>query len=464
MSAANTTTGGDSGGMINSTDLSSSSQNSSLKEVKITGQVLDCVTSKPFPGVNVTVSGNGNKLSSTKTNSKGEYELRFLSNLTQFNVTASYTGHKPSSQIVNTHQYTSNNSTILQGTATFKLGKPKVVFLFTSSSAISNALMNALNENQHFTSEVYLLKNLPANIKITDYDLVFIDYLASSTPNLEKVKVLIEEAKAKNIPVIITKNYDIPDQIDIISTHPWIRNYWSDICPENAKNMIKYIAVKFLGANDTYQAPITLTKVGIYHPDAGKIFSNLTSYLAWYKKYNKDNPTVAVMFGQASYNKANTASVDALIRGFEAKGYNVIPYFLDHETYALGKVDINTFLVSNGVFLPDLVIHYRAAGWDMIKSYNETMAELIAMNVPIIKALTYEGSYQEWLNSTQGIGSATFAYSVTNGEKQGIIDPIVIATTETDSNGIPQTIPVERQINWLIDRAVAQINLQRLPN
>ena len=269
-----------------------------------------------------------------------------------------------------------------------KLGKPKAIFLFTSSSAVSNALMNALNQNTHFTSEVYLLKNLPANLNLTNYDLVFIDYLYTSTPNLDKVTPMIEEAKAKNIPVIITITYYMTNPTNInLTQHPWIRQYWSSISPENAVNLVKYMAVNFLGANDTYTAPINLTKVGIYHPDTSQIFSNLTSYLKWYTKYNASKPTMGLMFGEASYNKADTISVDALIRGLEARGYNVIPYFLDHETYPLGQADIQTFLVANGTFLPDLIVHYRAAGWDMIRSYNDTMAELISMDVPIIKAL-----------------------------------------------------------------------------
>lgn len=467
VAAVNTSTGSDPGDTINWTDQhsDSSSKNNSLKEIKITGQVLDCVTNKPFSGVNVAASHNGNELANTKTDSQGNYELHFFSNLTQFNVIASYTDHKPSYQLVNNNQHTSNNSTMTRRNINFKLGKPKAVFLFTSSSAISNALMNALDQNTHFTSEVYLLKNLPANLNLTKYDLVFIDYLYTSTPNLDKITPLIEEAKAKDIPVIITTTYYMLNPTNVNSTKlSTIRQYWTNISPENAKNMIKYLAVNFLGTKDTYQAPITLIKVGVYHPDAGKVFSNLTSYLAWYKKYNPNKPTVAVMFGEFSYNKADTAAVDALIRGFEARGYNVIPYFLDHETYPLGQVDINTFLVYNGKFLPDLVVHYRAAGWDMIRPYNDTMAELLSMDVPIIKALAYEDSYEKWINATQGIGSATFAYSVTNGEKQGIIDPIVIATTETDSRGIAQTIPITRQINWIIDRAVAQINLKYKSN
>jgi len=465
VSAVDNTTGGDWGGTVNLTDQPSNSSDDSLKEIRITGQVRDCVTNELFSCVNVTASHNGNKIAATQTDSQGNYELQFFTNLTQFNVTASYTDHKSSSQIANTTLYVVNNSTIMQGNVNFKLGKPKAVFLFTSSSAISNALMNALDQNPHFTSEVYLLKNLPANLNLTNYDLVFIDYLYTSTPNLDKITPLIEEAKAKNIPVVITITYYMSNPANVdLTQHPWIRQYWSNISPENAKNMVKYLAVNFLGATDTYQDPVTLLKEGIYHPDTDQIFSNLTSYLNWYTEYNTNKPTVAVLFGQFSYNKADTAAVDALIRGFEAKGYNVIPYFFDHETYPEGQPKMDTYLVKDGKFLPDLIIHYRAAGWDMIRSYNDTMAELILMNVPIIKALTYEDSYDKWLNATQGIGSATFAYSVTNGEKQGIIDPVVVATTEIDSRGIGQTVPVARQINWIIDQAVAQINLRYKSN
>ena len=144
----------------------------------------------------------------------------------------------------------------MQGTANFKLGKPKAVFLFTSSSAISNTLMNALDQNTHFTSEVYLLKNLPAGLNLTKYDLVFIDYLYTSTPNLDKITPLIEEAKAKNIPVIITTTYYMSNPTNVDSAKlSAIRQYWTNLSPENAKNMIKYISVNFLGVKDTYQGP-----------------------------------------------------------------------------------------------------------------------------------------------------------------------------------------------------------------
>ena len=452
-------------GAVSATENNTGGANDSNVPVIISGKVLDCVTNQPFANVTVKATNNGQEIARTTTDNQGKYELNFSSNQNQFNVTASYPYHKSATKTVNTSQKIENNQTVMQASTDLQLGKPKVIFLFAGASSISSALMNALDQNPHFTSEVCLIKNMPANLNLTNYNLVFVDYLYSSTPNVDALKLLIEEAKAKNIPVIVTTTSGMGNPTNVnLTQHSWIRQYWTNISPENGLNLVKYLAVNFLGANDTYQAPVNLTKVGIYHPDGNQIYSNLSSYLAWYSKYNPLKPTVAVMFGEAVYNKANTMAVDALIRGLESRGYNVIPYFLDHETYPLGKVDINKFLMANGKFLPDLVIHYRAAGWDMIRSYNETMAELISMDVPIIKALSYENSYAEWLNATQGIGPATFAYSVTNGEKQGIIDPIVVATKETDARGIPQTVPITRQIEWIIDRSVAQINLRYTNN
>ncbi|MDP1553654.1 MAG: cobaltochelatase subunit CobN, partial [Methanobacteriaceae archaeon] len=352
-------------GSVSAAENTTGGGNDDDSNVIISGQVLDCVTNQPFANASVTATGNGEEMAQTFSDQQGNYELKFFSNLTQFNVTATYDGHKPSSQIVNTSEYLVNNTTIAYGNTNLSLGKPKAIFLFTSTSAISNALMNALEANPHFTSEVYLLKDMPANLNLTNYDLVFFDYLWTSSANLARVTPLIEEAKNANIPVIVTVTYYMTNPTNInLTQHPWIRQYWTSISPENAVNLLKYMAVNFLGATDTYKAPATLTKVGIYHPDTTQIFSNLDSYLSWYTRYDPTKPTVALMFGEAVYNKANTLAVNAIIQGLESRGYNVIPYFLDHETYALGKVDINTFLVANGTFLPDLVIHYRAAGWD----------------------------------------------------------------------------------------------------
>ena len=96
----------------------------------------------------------------TITDNYGKYELNFSSNQTQFNVTASYLIHKSATKTVNTSQKIENNRTVMHTSADLKLGKPKAIFLFTSASAISNALMNALDQNPHFTSEIYLLKNI----------------------------------------------------------------------------------------------------------------------------------------------------------------------------------------------------------------------------------------------------------------------------------------------------------------
>jgi len=91
----------DSGVLINSssesTNNSLNDSSNKLNEINITGKVVDCITGELFSGVNVTASYNGRQLATTQTDGQGMYLLHFFSNLTQFNITASYPGHKPSS-------------------------------------------------------------------------------------------------------------------------------------------------------------------------------------------------------------------------------------------------------------------------------------------------------------------------------------------------------------------------------
>ena len=65
-------------------------------------------------------------------------------------------------------------------------------------------------------------------IKVTDYDLIFVDWLSSGLSYCNQVVALMEEAVAKNIPVIITTTYiDHPSQViiaDKVTEYQWVRH------------------------------------------------------------------------------------------------------------------------------------------------------------------------------------------------------------------------------------------------
>lgn len=57
--------------------------------------------------------------------------------------------------------------------------------------------------------------------------------------------------------------------------------------------------------------------MGIYHPDAPKVFSNLTEYLEWYiktGKYHSDSPTVGIITTEYSDMARDRPLLDKLVK------------------------------------------------------------------------------------------------------------------------------------------------------
>lgn len=467
VSAEDTSTGGDSGGTVNLTDLhyNSSSEANQLKETRITGKVRDCVTNEPFSGVNVTVSHNGSKITSTQTNDQGNYELHFFSNLTQFNVTASYTGHKSSSQIVNTTINTSNNST-MQGNVNFKLGKHKVLFILNSANP---KFIDAVKECDYLAITVYSAKKLPNTIKATDYDMIFVDWLSSGSSNSKKIAGWLNEAAANNKLALITVNYGMSLSKQVIianesAQYKDIRNYWSNMNNINSRELLKFIGVKFFSLEiQQPQKPVKIKKEAIYHPDANKLFDSLADYDSWYT-YKSGKPTVGIIFHETDYKNGDFTTVDALIRAFENKGYNVIPYFYQHE----GKPDITKYFMRNGKSAVDLIIHYKMFGWSANSTHEEVQADLKKLDVPILKAYKYFGNYTNWLSGNQGMESSSIGVTIVPSEMDGMFDPIIVSTQEVDPKYSPFDVttykPIDRQINWIVDTSIAWMNLRYKSN
>ena len=78
---------------IPSQNSTSTNSGGEIKETVINGTVNDCKTKNPFPGVNITVSENSKLMASAQPKRTDHIYLTFLSNHTNFNVTASHFGH-----------------------------------------------------------------------------------------------------------------------------------------------------------------------------------------------------------------------------------------------------------------------------------------------------------------------------------------------------------------------------------
>ncbi|MBU4536025.1 MAG: cobaltochelatase subunit CobN [Euryarchaeota archaeon] len=437
-----------------------------LPEIKISGMVLDCETGEPFSNVTIKAEGNGEVLATTTTAADGKYELIFQSLLTEFTVTASYQGHKPSSTIVSPTSSESGDSDIY-GTADFELGKPTVLILFQGT--IDPIFSTAVVDSDFLESDIRTTTNLPDTF--TDYDLVFVDWMWRDTPNLDQIRILMTEAIGKGIPVILTVSWiDLPEGVIVANGHPkhqWIRTYWQNRASSiNSRELLKYLGVKFLGLDlGELNPPVPVIKTGIHHPDTMELFHNLKDYLSWYGSI-EGQKTVGILFHETDYLKNDLESVDALIKAFENKGISVIPYFYEHH----GNPNIDKFLMINGKNAVDAIVHYKMFGWSVDSSTEDVIDVLEKLNVPIIKAQKFSGTYDEWFNGKLGLQPPAIGGTIVPSEQDGMFGSIVISTREEDSrySHLPFEVtfykPIERQINWLVDLSISWINLRYTPN
>ncbi|EKQ54262.1 MAG: hypothetical protein B655_0857, partial [Methanobacterium sp. Maddingley MBC34] len=87
--------------------------------ITISGQVSYCSDGSPFEGAAVSVDENGTHITNTTTLADGSYTLNFQSISKDFTLTASYNGHKPTSQEITVE---ANSDGSYYGIGNFKLG------------------------------------------------------------------------------------------------------------------------------------------------------------------------------------------------------------------------------------------------------------------------------------------------------------------------------------------------------
>jgi magnesium chelatase subunit H len=131
-----------------------------------------------------------------------------------------------------------------------------------------------------------------------------------------------------------------------------IKNYLYLFCyflqptPNNIRSMLLYaikhyswqagtggvrenIAAEKLLKQIRIDAPETLPSVGIYHPDAAKLFDSFESYQKWYERAKKQNlereKTVGLLLMRPQIISDARQHYDTLIRSIEAEGLHVIP-------------------------------------------------------------------------------------------------------------------------------------------
>ena len=312
------------------------------------------------------------------------------------------------------------------------------------------------------------------SIDLSQYDIIFITRRGGMSfmgANLKpQILELMEHKKAE--AHVFDWNYGVGTVNH--TEHPYLEDYWDVRSDGNMNRLITYLSVANLSkpfseydGEIEIEAPSEMPEVAICHPDADDLFEDLGSYLEWYGTndgthhvYTPGNYTVGVTFFKSWDEEICDNVVKSVIKELEARGINVIPAY---RPSVLFTDDSYRFFKIGDEWKVNAFIDLGKGVWIMSSAVRNT-EYLQEANVPVINGIVYEGTIKEWENSSTG-QDCWFQYQIPIMEIGGEIESIVVGGKEYDETLQAKVIkPIDYQIDWMIDRTVRWMDLQRIDN
>ncbi|MFX1785249.1 cobaltochelatase subunit CobN [Prescottella equi] len=178
-----------------------------------------------------------------------------------------------------------------------------------------------------------------------------------------------------------------------------------------------------------------------------------------------DGPTVAVLYYRAQHLAGNTAYIDALCRAIEDAGANPLPIFCASLRTApgdlletLGRADamVVTVLAAGGTKPANAQAGGDDEAWDV--------AELAALDVPILQGLCLTSSREAWEANDDGMSPLDVATQVAVPEFDGRLITVPFSFKEIDSDGLTAYVPDAERAARVAGIAVRHARLRRIPN
>lgn len=279
-----------------------------------------------------------------------------------------------------------------------------------------------------------------------------------SAPLLDRLKPAALEVIGRGMKVVT----DVPE----IVQRAWgielsavmarrLMPYWQN---GGMENMVGFFLAAYqeAGGSKELVVPrvIETPKSGVYHPDAPKTFENLTSYLSWYRTTKPGQGGLAVVTFFPTYlNKRDVAFIDALLRELEKQGLAAAGVFgWPHHTL-------------EPVFAAPLADPLKVMlSFTLNLSKPEDRVYLEKQNVHVIGLMTTRDSYEIWAKADCGVTPERIASSLSEPERNGMTDPIMVATSERGPDGVSRTMPITERAEMAAKRAVRYVVLRDRPN
>ena len=215
---------------------------------------------------------------------------------------------------------------------------------------------------------------------------------------------------------------------------------------------------------------VILPNEGIYHPDLPGI-PDFDDYLA--QKVDPGKPTVGLWFYQTYWMNNNLAYIDAIIRGVESRGANVIPVF--HQRYKdadLGNKGAD--YIARHYFMDGdrsrIQVLINPLMFSLTQAAPEYKTILRRLNVPFIQAMVSLNTHARWKESLQGMHAMDVSYAVAQPEFDGALITVPVATREQETVDpvtgalLAKTMPIEERVDKMVRLALNWGRLAAKPN
>ncbi|MGM0771615.1 MAG: cobaltochelatase subunit CobN [Halobacteriota archaeon] len=329
---------------------------------------------------------------------------------------------------------------------------------YESYSAKLSSVAERINSNPDYniTVSYYLPSTIEEDADFSETDIIYVNMF---TATASVISDNIDAAIANGTIVVgyntyLNENYIVPagfSNKEDFEDH--LQDYWiyGATDESNFDNMIFFLATTLGDRNDLQVEDPVGSDSAIYHPEmpAPYFTNNISEYIEWYSNRNETEhsfdpnaPTVGLTF-YSSYYPDDMATYDQIIEKLENRGINVIA------CYGSSSEHVDPFF-DNPETKVDLILS---------TTYRSQYFNITELDVPVINTvLNGYMNLTQWQETSNPLPN-TYMLRLYRPETWGWIDPIMIASEEIDSQGNDIYVPVDSQVDWLIDRAEAQTEL-----
>lgn len=203
------------------------------------------------------------------------------------------------------------------------------------------------------------------------------------------------------------------------------------------------------------EAPKALPQDVFFHVDEEAVFEDYASLRAWLAQrpgWIDKRPRLALLTSVPGPFNANREHVDAVIRAFEAKGFEVVPISAVRKRLEfLQQVEPAAV-----VFMP----HGRLT----LGQGDAAQEWLTARNIPLFAPLTIFTPESEWLADQRSYEGGMLSMSVTLPELDGAVAPMAVVAQQRDADGFKVFGAMPQRLERFASRVARTVALKSKAN